>query len=104
MIQIKPKVGDLVRVKDPIFDDDTILFGYCIESEKEFFTLNYFEDDSQYCYYWFRDEYDLEMSIISTGQQTQQTRRIRIPNDFRGLEKTKLIQPVGKSFNEINKF
>ncbi len=66
MIQIKPKVGDLIRVKDPIFNDDTILFGYCIESEKEFFTLRYFGETSQYCY-WLSDEYDLEMSIISTG-------------------------------------
>ena len=44
-LKIKPKVGDLVRVLDPCFDDDTC--GYCIESEKEFFTLRYFDDASR---------------------------------------------------------
>jgi len=65
-LKIKPKVGDLVRVNDPYFDDDTC--GYCIESEENYFTLRYFDDASrQYDFdYWYDDDYDLEMSIISS--------------------------------------
>jgi len=64
-LKIKPKVGDLVRVNDPYFDDDTC--GYCIESEKEFFTIRYFDDETgQIDFdYWYEQDYDLEMSIIS---------------------------------------
>ena len=67
-LEIKPKVGDLVRVNDPFFDDDTC--GYCIESEEKFFTLRYFDDASrQYDFdYWYEEDYDLEMSIISSTQ------------------------------------
>ena len=67
-LKIRPKVGDLVRVNDPFFDDDTC--GYCIESEEKFFTLRYFDDASrQYDFdYWYEEDYDLEMSIISSTQ------------------------------------
>ena len=82
-LKIKPKVGDLVRVNDPYFDDDTC--GYCIESEEKFFTLRYFDDASrQYDFdYWYEEEYDLEMSIISSTQQ--------YANDFGGLNKLNKI-------------
>ena len=61
-LEIKPKVGDLVRANDPYFDD--LACGYCIKSEEKFFTIRYFDD--QDCFsYWYEEQYDLEMSIIS---------------------------------------
>ena len=65
-LKIKPKVGDLVRVVDPYFDDDAC--GYCVKSEESHFTLRYFDDETkQYDFdYWYEEQYDLEMSIISS--------------------------------------
>ena len=66
-LKIKPKVGDLIRVNDPYFDDCAC--GYCIVSEKKFFTIRYFDDVTKTGYldlhYWHEEDYDLEMSIIS---------------------------------------
>jgi hypothetical protein len=65
-MKIKPKVGDLVKVTDPHFDDN-IDYAYCTESKEKFFTLRYFEDmTKQHDYeYWTSEKYDLVMSIIS---------------------------------------
>jgi hypothetical protein len=68
MIQIKPKVGDLIRVKDGTFAAEVTLFGYCVKSEEGSFTLFYFDNNKQFEYWYDDDEdYGLEMSIISTG-------------------------------------
>ena len=62
-LEIKPKVGDLVvRANGPHFNDHAC--GYCIKSEETFFTIRYF--DGQHCFsYFYVQNYDLEMSIIS---------------------------------------
>ena len=62
-LEIKPKVGDLVvRANGPHFNDHAC--GYCTQSEEKFFTINYFDDQGCF-YYWYKNQYDLEMSIIS---------------------------------------
>ena len=61
-LEIKPKVGDLVRANDPYFED--LACGYCIKSEKKFFTVRYFDDDQHFSY-WHEAQYKFEMSIIS---------------------------------------
>ena len=79
MIQIKPKVGDLIQVKDHTFAAEVTLFGYCVKSEEGSFTLFYFDNNKQFEYWYDDDEdYGLEMSIISTGQHK--------PNNHGGLE------------------
>lgn len=67
MIQIKPKVGDLIRICDPTLNLTEICL--CIREQPRYFTVQYLRGPASglfRCNYWFDKEYYLEMSIIST--------------------------------------
>lgn len=68
MIQIKPKVGDLIRIYDPTLKLTEICV--CIREHPRYFTVQYLckRPHGVFRYnYWFDQNYYLEMSIISTG-------------------------------------
>ena len=68
MIQIKPKVGDLIRICDPTLQQAEICV--CIREHPRYFTVQYLREPPHAIFrysYWVCQNYDLEMSIISTG-------------------------------------